>query len=169
MRSRRGASWWTSSSALFTPVGCVPWPESQRRSCRSTPRCMLSVHLFFGLPLLRLPSIVLWSITLFRQSDLATCPYHFRFRRFTVARRSSYGPVCFVMVFRTLIGWLIDWLINWLIDWLVGWLVGWLAGRPTDRPIDRSIDRLIDWLIDWLIEWVSEWVSDWVIEWLIEQ
>ena len=28
-------------------------------------------------------------------SDLATYPYHVSFCRFTVARRSSYGPICF--------------------------------------------------------------------------
>ena len=38
---------------------------------------MLSAHLFFGLSLLRLPSIVLCCITLVRPSDLVTCPYHF--------------------------------------------------------------------------------------------
>ena len=54
-----------------------------------------------GLPLLRLPSTVPCNITLVRPSDLVTCPYHFSFRRFTVARRSSYGPICFTMVFRT--------------------------------------------------------------------
>ena len=62
---------------------------------------MLSLQLFFGLPLLRLPSTVPCSITLDRPSDLVTCPYHFSLRRFTVARRSSYGPICFTMVSRT--------------------------------------------------------------------
>ena len=62
---------------------------------------MLSIQLFFGLPLLRLPSTVPCNITLVRPSDLITCPYHFSFRRFTPARRSSYGPICFMMVFRT--------------------------------------------------------------------
>ena len=42
--------------------------------------------------LLRLPSTVPCNITLIRPSDLVTCPYHFSFRLFTVARRSSYGP-----------------------------------------------------------------------------
>ena len=61
---------------------------------------MLSIQLFFGLPLLRLPSTAApCSITLVRPSDLVTCPYHFSFRRFTVARRSSYGLICFMMVF----------------------------------------------------------------------
>ena len=52
---------------------------------------MLSVHLFFGLPILRVPSTVPCSITLVRPSDIVTCAYHFRVWRFTVARRSSYG------------------------------------------------------------------------------
>ena len=46
-------------------------------------------------------STVPCSITLVRPSDLATCSCHFSFRRFTVARKSSYGPLCVVMVFRT--------------------------------------------------------------------
>ena len=62
---------------------------------------MLSIQLFFGLPLLRLPSTVPCNITSVRPSDLVTCPYHFGFRRFRVARRSSYGPICFMMVVRT--------------------------------------------------------------------
>ena len=40
-------------------------------------------------------------ITLVRPSDLVRYSYHFCFRRFTVARISSYGPICFIMVFRT--------------------------------------------------------------------
>ena len=56
---------------------------------------MLSIQLFFGLLLLRLPSTVPCSITLVRPSDLVTCPYHFSFRRFTVFRRSSYGPMIY--------------------------------------------------------------------------
>ena len=54
---------------------------------------MLSVHLLFGLLLLHLPSTVPSSITLVRPSDLVA-HYHFSFRRYTVARRSSYGPMC---------------------------------------------------------------------------
>ena len=46
-------------------------------------------------------STVPCSITLVRPSDLATCSCHFSFGRFTVARKSSYGPICVVMVFRT--------------------------------------------------------------------
>ena len=48
-------------------------------------------HLLFGRSLLRQHSTVPCSITLVRPSDLVTCPYHFGFRRFTVARRCSYG------------------------------------------------------------------------------
>ena len=33
------------------------------------------------------------SITLVRPSDFVTCPYHSSFRRFTVARNSSYSPI----------------------------------------------------------------------------
>ena len=62
-RSRRGASWWTSSSVLSTPAGCVPWPESQRRICRSTLRCYHSSS-FSACPFfdcLRLfPVVLLW-------------------------------------------------------------------------------------------------------------
>ena len=55
---------------------------------------MLSIQLFFGPPLLRLPSTVPYSITLVRPSDLVTCPCHFRF-----ARRFSYFPIMFYDVF----------------------------------------------------------------------
>ena len=61
---------------------------------------ILSAHLFSACPLLRLPPTVPCSITLVRPSDLVTCPYHFSFRHFTVARRCSYGPICFVMAIR---------------------------------------------------------------------
>ena len=81
-------------------LSCRLCAMSLRMICRSTPRCC-QIHFFLGLPLLRLPSTVPCSITLVRSSDLVTCPYHFSFRRFTVARRSSYGPMCIVMVFRT--------------------------------------------------------------------
>ena len=40
------------------------------------------------------PSTVPCSITLVRPSDLFTSPYHFSFRRFTVAWRSSYDVRC---------------------------------------------------------------------------
>ena len=43
-RGAIGALWWTSSSVLSTPVGCVPWPESQRRICRSNPQCCQSSY-----------------------------------------------------------------------------------------------------------------------------
>ena len=62
---------------------------------------MLTVHLFSGLPLLRLPPTVSCSITLVSPSDIVTCSYHFSCRRFTVARIISYGPICFRMVSRT--------------------------------------------------------------------
>ena len=56
-KSRRGAS------VLSTPAGCVPWLESQRRICRSTPRCCRSSS-FSACPFfdcLRLfPVISLW-------------------------------------------------------------------------------------------------------------
>ena len=64
---------------------------------------MLPVHLFFGLPLLLMPSTVTCSISLVRPSDLVAGIHHFSFRRFIVARRSSSDPItlCFVMVLRT--------------------------------------------------------------------
>ena len=62
---------------------------------------MLSVYLFFGPLLLCLHSTIPCSITLVRLSDLVTCPHHFSFCRFTVVRRFSYGPMCYMMVFRT--------------------------------------------------------------------
>ena len=71
-RSRRGASWRTSPSALSSPAGYVPWLESLRRVSRSTPRCCQSsyfsvchffaclrlfpiVSLWLGRPILSLP------------------------------------------------------------------------------------------------------------------
>ena len=64
---------------------------------------VVSPHLLrsAALPLLRLHSTVPCSITLVGPSDLVTCPHHFVFCRFTVVRRFSYGPMCFMMVFRT--------------------------------------------------------------------
>ena len=56
---------------------------------------MLSIQLFFSLSLLTLPSTVPCSIIFVRPSDLVTCPYHFSFRRLTVARRSSHGPMIY--------------------------------------------------------------------------
>ena len=96
-RSRRGASWPTSSS-LISPL--LAWVSAKDLPVHSA---MLSIQLFFGLPLLRLPSTVPCNITLVRPSNLVTCPcpYHFRFCRFAVATRSSYGPICFMMIFRT--------------------------------------------------------------------
>ena len=41
------------------------------------------------------------SLALITSSDIVTCPHHVSFRRFTVARRSLYGLLCFVMVFHT--------------------------------------------------------------------
>ena len=100
-----------------TRAGCVPWRVSLRMICRSTPRCC-QTNFFLGLLLLRLPSTVPCSITLVRPStvpcsitlvrpstvpcsitlvrpsDLFTSPYHFSFRRFTVAWRSSYDVRC---------------------------------------------------------------------------
>ena len=64
------------------PVVCDGLSLSEGLSVHSA---MLSLQLFFGLPLLRLPSTVPCSITLVRPSDLVMCPYHFSFRRFTVA------------------------------------------------------------------------------------
>ena len=62
-RSRRDASWWTSSSALSTQAGCVSWPVSLRRICRSTTRCCQSTS-FSACPFfayLRLfPVVSLW-------------------------------------------------------------------------------------------------------------
>ena len=55
----------------------------------------MPVHFFLGLPLLHLASTVPYSLTLVRPADLVTGPYNISFRRFTVARRSSNGPIMF--------------------------------------------------------------------------
>ena len=99
-RSRMGGSWRTSLSVLSTSASCVPWLEFLRKICRPL-RDVVSPA-FSGLLLPRLPSTVPCTITLVRPSDLVTCPYHFSCRRFTVVRRSSHVPMCFMMVFRML-------------------------------------------------------------------
>ena len=78
------------------PAGCVPWLESLRRICLSTPRCFQSSS-FLACPF----------FTLVRPSDLVTCPYHFSFRHFTVANsiqnclkleiRENNYPVIFII------------------------------------------------------------------------
>ena len=96
MIHRRGASWRTSSSNLSTPAGCVPWFQFLRRICRSTQRCRQSTSSsacpFFA---------CLWSFIEILRLILSMCPSHFCFHRFTVARRSSYGPICFMTGFCT--------------------------------------------------------------------
>ena len=62
---------------------------------------MLSIQLFFGLPLLRLPSTVPCSTTLVRPSDLVTCPYHFSFRRFTVSQDTYSRTRILLLHFKT--------------------------------------------------------------------
>ena len=62
---------------------------------------MLSSHLFFCLPLLHLPCTVPCRIVLASPVDLVTCPYHFSLLRFTVVKRSSWGPMACRVVFRT--------------------------------------------------------------------
>ena len=57
---------------------------------------LMSVHLFFGLLLHCLPSIAPRSITLVRPSDVVMCPFHFSFRRSTLARISSYVPILMI-------------------------------------------------------------------------
>ena len=53
---------------------------------------MLSSHLFFCLPRLLPPCTVPCRIVLASPEDLVMCPYHFSLRRFTVVKRSSWGP-----------------------------------------------------------------------------
>ena len=62
---------------------------------------MLSSHLFFCLPLLIPPYTVPYMIVLVSPVNLATCPYHFSLRRFTVAKRSSCDPTACRVLFRT--------------------------------------------------------------------
>ena len=59
---------------------------------------MLSSHLFFCLPLLLPPCSVPCRIVLASPVDLVTCPYHFSLRRFTVVKRSSWGPMAFYIL-----------------------------------------------------------------------
>ena len=54
---------------------------------------VLSSHLFFCLPVLLLPCTVPCRIVLASPEDLVMCPYHFSLRRFTVVKRSSWGPM----------------------------------------------------------------------------
>ena len=63
------------------------WEAPCRVKAKRMHSAMLSIQLFFGLP----STVPCRSIILMRPSDLVTCPYHFSFRRFTVAWRSSYG------------------------------------------------------------------------------
>ena len=62
---------------------------------------MLSSHLFFCLPRLRPPCTVPCMIVLASPDDLVMCPYHFSLRRFTVVKRSSWGPMACRVLFRT--------------------------------------------------------------------
>ena len=101
-RSCRGASWRTSSSAFSTPAGCVTWLVSLRRMCRSAPRCCQSSS-SSAYPLFACLRLFPEVSFLFRPSNLVTCLYHLSCsRRFnTVARRSSYGPIWFLLVLCT--------------------------------------------------------------------
>ena len=94
-RSRRNASRRTSflissfHSCRICFMSCV--------SSKELPVHLMPVHPFFAC--LRLfPR----SITLVSPSDLSKCPYHFRFRRFAVARRSPihYNIWCMVVIRR---------------------------------------------------------------------
>ena len=58
---------------------------------------MLSSHIFFCLPLLVHPCTC--RIVLASPVDLVTCPYHFSLRRFSVVKRSSWGPVACRVLF----------------------------------------------------------------------
>ena len=62
---------------------------------------MLSSHLFFCLSLLLPPCTVPFRIVFASPVDLVTCPYHFRFRLFTVLKRSLWGPMACRVLFRT--------------------------------------------------------------------
>ena len=62
---------------------------------------MLSSHLFFCLPHLLPPCTVPRRIFLASPGDLVMCPYHFSLHRFTVVKRSSWGPIACRILFRT--------------------------------------------------------------------
>ena len=62
---------------------------------------MLSSHLFSCLPLLLPPGTVPCRIVLASPVDLVTCPYHFSLRRFTLVKRSSWGPMACRVLVRT--------------------------------------------------------------------
>ena len=62
---------------------------------------MLSSHLFFCLPLLRVPFTVPCRIVFAMPEELEMWPYHLSFRFFTMVRRSSCTPVAFWILLRT--------------------------------------------------------------------
>ena len=62
---------------------------------------MLSSHLLFCLPLSLPPCTVPCMIVLACPEDLVTCSYRFSLRRFTVVKRSLWGPMAGRVLFRT--------------------------------------------------------------------
>ena len=70
---------------------------------------MLSSHRFLCLPLLP-PWTVPCRIVLASPDDRLTCPYHFSLRLFTAVRRSSYGPMAFLILPFT--SWLVMWSLH---------------------------------------------------------
>ena len=59
---------------------------------------MLSSHRFLCLPLSLPPSTVPCRIVLANPDDRVTRPYHFSLRLFTAVRKSSYGPMVFLIL-----------------------------------------------------------------------
>ena len=66
---------------------------------------MLSSHLFLCLPCLLLPFTEPCKMALARPDERETCPYHCSLRLFTMARRSSSGPIaCWILGTDFLVG-----------------------------------------------------------------
>ena len=105
---------WNRMSSIFTftnplTVGMVWAPQMTSQLVSSIFLCfplpsrpvhslMLLSYLFFCLPCLLSPFIVLCKVVLARPDEWETCPYHFSLRLFTVVRRSWCGLIaCWIL------------------------------------------------------------------------
>ena len=85
----------TTSFIHFSLVLHCPLGHGELQAVHSK---MMSSHLFLCLPCLRLPFTVPCKMVLARPDELETCSYHCSLRRFTMVRRSSYGPIdCWIL------------------------------------------------------------------------
>ena len=90
-------------------VATIPFhPSMSSAALRESPNpisvdsLMLSSHLFFCLPLLLAPFTVPCRIVFAKPQDLEMWPYYLSFRFFTIVRRSSYTPIAFWILLRTI-------------------------------------------------------------------